>query len=211
MADDDGSGRPTLADRREVEQVYQPAEDSRLLADSVVEHVDPGDRVLDVGVGSGYIAARAREAGATVVGSDLNPHACRQAREAGIPVVRGDLTTAFRADAFDLVAFNPPYLPTPPEQEWGDWMERALSGGEDGRAAVDPFLADAGRVLTGDGAALLLVSTLTDPEAVREQARAHGLAATEVASESHPFEQLLVVRLTACAARPVRDNSETLE
>jgi len=192
---DDGD-RPSLADRREVAQVYQPAEDSQLLADSVVEHVEPGDRVLDVGTGSGYVAARAREAGADAVGSDLNPHACQQAVEAGIPAVRADLTGAFRNDVFDLVAFNPPYLPTAPEQEWDDWMERALSGGEDGRAAVDPFLADVERVLADDGAVLLLVSTLTDPDAVREQARAHGLTATEVASESHPFEQLLVLRLT---------------
>jgi len=188
--------RPSLADRREVERVYQPAEDSRLLADAVVEHVDPGDRVLDVGTGSGYVASRACEAGARAVGSDLNPHACRQAVAAGVPVVRADLTTAFRAGAFDLVAFNPPYLPTDPEAEWDDWMERALSGGEDGRAAIDPFLADVRRVLAPDGAALLLVSTLTDPDAVREHARAHGLDATDVASESHPFEQLLVLRLT---------------
>jgi len=205
MSDDhDGADRPSLADRREVAQVYQPAEDSQLLADSVVEHVEPGDRVLDVGTGSGYVAARAREAGADAVGSDLNPHACQQAAEAEIPVVRADLTTAFRTGAFDLVAFNPPYLPTDPEAEWDDWMERALSGGEDGRAAVDPFLADVGRVLAPGGAVLLLVSTLTDPDAVREQSRAHGLAATEVASESHPFEQLLVLRLTKRGSRPPR-------
>lgn len=192
MTDD---ARPDLADRRGVERVYGPAEDSELLADAVVERVSAGDRLLDVGTGSGYVATRAREAGARVVGSDLNPHACRRAREAGVPVVRGDLTTPFRDGAFDLVAFNPPYLPANPDTEWGDWMERALSGGEDGRAAIDPFLADVGRVLAPHGTALLLVSTLTDPDAVRETARAHGLDATEVARESYPFEQLLVLAL----------------
>lgn len=194
---DDGTARPRLAELRETETVYQPAEDSRLLADAVVEAVDAGDRLLDVGTGSGYVAARAREAGARVVGADLNPHACRQAAAAGVPVVRADLTTAFRAGAFDLVAFNPPYLPTAPEAEWDDWMERALSGGEDGRAAIEPFLDDAARVLAPGGAAFLLVSTLTDPEAVREYAAARGLSATEVAGESHPFERLLVVRFTS--------------
>jgi release factor glutamine methyltransferase len=194
---DGGTARPRLAELRETETVYQPAEDSRLLADAVVEAVDAGDRLLDVGTGSGYVAARAREAGARVVGADLNPHACRQAAAAGVPVVRADLTTAFRAGAFDLVAFNPPYLPTAPEAEWDDWMERALSGGEDGRAAIEPFLDDAARVLAPGGAAFLLVSTLTDPEAVREYGAARGLSATEVAGESHPFERLLVVRFTS--------------
>jgi len=193
--DDEDRGRPGLAERREVEQVYQPAEDSKLLADAVVESVEAGDRLLDVGTGSGYVAHRAREAGASVVGSDLNPHACRQAAEAGIPVVRADLTTAFRDGVFDVVTFNPPYLPTAPEQEWDDWMERALSGGEDGRAAIAPFLDDVGRVLAPDGTAFLLVSTLTDPDVVRERAAENGLSTTEVASESHTFERLLVLAL----------------
>ncbi|WP_459195100.1 HemK2/MTQ2 family protein methyltransferase [Halosimplex sp. J119] len=193
----DGSGgKPGLADRRGVEQVYQPAEDSKLLADAVVEHVEAGERALDVGTGSGYVAARLREAGADAVGADLNPHACRQAADEGIPVVRADLTTAFREGAFDVVTFNPPYLPTEPEQEWDDWMERALSGGEDGRAAIAPFLDDVARVLAPDGAAYLLVSSLTDPDAVRELAAENGLASEDVDSESHPFETLLVMRFT---------------
>ncbi|WP_135362890.1 HemK2/MTQ2 family protein methyltransferase [Halosimplex halophilum] len=187
-------GKPGLAAQRDVEQVYQPAEDSKLLADAVVERVERGDRALDVGTGSGYVAARMAEAGADAVGADLNPHACRQAAGVGIPVVRADLTGPFRDGAFDVVAFNPPYLPTEPDREWDDWMERALSGGEDGRAAIDPFLDDVARVLAPDGAAYLLVSSLTDPDAVRERAAANGLASEEVASESHPFETLLVVR-----------------
>lgn len=186
---------PQLADRRGVETVYQPAEDSRLLADAVVDAISPGQRVLDVGTGSGYIATRLRnEAEANAVGVDLNPEACEQAFGAGVPVVRADMAEPFRADVFDVVVCNPPYLPTPPEREWDDWMERALSGGEDGRAVVDPFLDSVGRVLRPDGAAYLLISTLTGPEAVREFAAERGLDSEIVAEESHPFEKLLVVR-----------------
>jgi release factor glutamine methyltransferase len=74
-------------------------------------------------------------------------------------------------------------------------MEHALSGGPDGRRVVDPFLADVGRVLAPDGRAYLLVSSLTDPGAVRERARAEGLAAREVAEEAHPYERLVVLEL----------------
>jgi len=192
----DGSdGKPSLANQRGVERVYQPAEDSKLLADAAVEDIEPGDRSLDVGTGSGYVAARMRKRGADVVGTDLNPHACRQAADAGVSAVRADLATAFRDDAFDVVTFNPPYLPTEPDREWDDWMERALSGGEDGRAAIDPFLAGLERVLAPGGAAYLLVSSLTDPEVVRERIVANGLEAQEVGSEPHPFETLLVLRI----------------
>jgi len=193
MADERDSDRPPLAELRGTEQVYQPAEDSRLLAETVTEHLRPGDRLLDVGTGSGYVAAQAREAGADVVGSDVNPHACRQAAATGVPVVRADILSAFRAGSFDVVTFNPPYLPTDPDVEWGDWMEAALSGGEDGRAAVEPFLDDVGRVLAPEGRAVVLVSTLTDPDAVSQFAAEHGLATSELARESYPFEQLLVL------------------
>ncbi|MFT4947266.1 MAG: release factor glutamine methyltransferase [Natronomonas sp.] len=190
-----GEKTPRLADQRDIETVYQPAEDSKLLADAVVEAVDAGARVLDVGTGSGYVAARLRgETHADAVGIDLNPEACAQAFEAGIPVVRGDMFGPFRDGAFDVVVCNPPYLPTPPEREWDDWMEQALSGGEDGRAMVDPFLDDVGRVLAENGEAYLLISTLTGPEEVRAYGRNQGLESDVVAEESHPFEKLLVVR-----------------
>lgn len=195
--DGNRDGPPKLAEQRGVETVYEPAEDSQLLADTVVEHVEDGDLLLDVGTGSGYVARRAGKAGARVVGSDLNPHACEHARDVGLPAVRADLTTPFRDGTLDVVTFNPPYLPEPEGGGWGDWMETAITGGEDGRAVVEPFLDDVGRVLAPGGRVYLLVSTMTGPDEVREYAAARGLDAAEVASESFRFERLLVLELTA--------------
>lgn len=194
--DGETAGRPRLADERDVETVYQPAEDSRLLAETVLDRVSADDAVLDLGTGSGYVGARLQaETGAFVVGSDVNPGACRQAADAGLRAVRADMFGPFGDGCFDVVCCNPPYLPTPPEAEWDDPMERALSGGPDGRAVVDPFLAGLGRVLTEEGEAFLLISTLTGPDEVRQTAAEHGLETGVVAEESHPFERLLVVRL----------------
>lgn len=194
----DNSERPQLAALRDAETVYQAAEDSHLLAETAIDRIESDECVLDVGTGSGYVASRIQEeTGACVVGSDVNPDACRQATAAGVPVVRADMFGPFRNGSFDVVVCNPPYLPTPPEQEWGDWMEAALSGGEDGRAMVDPFLGGVGRVLTADGRAYLLISTLTGPEEVREGANEAGLETVRVAEESYPFEKLLVLELTS--------------
>ncbi|WP_336135837.1 HemK2/MTQ2 family protein methyltransferase [Natronomonas amylolytica] len=187
----------TLSDRREMPTVYEPAEDSRLLADAVVDRIDADERVLEVGTGSGYVAARiAEETGARVVGSDINPEACRRAREEGIEAVRGNLTDPFARDSFDVVCFNPPYLPTPPEEEWDDPLEHALSGGEDGRRVIRPFLADVGRILRPAGRVYLLVSTLTDIDAVAELADDAGMETREIAEESFPFERLVTLEIT---------------
>lgn len=186
-----------LAEQRDVEtQVYQPAEDSALLADAAVEFAR--GRTLDVGTGSGWVAQQVAEDGDAerVVASDLNPHACESARKRGVETVRGDLLAPFAADSFETVLFNPPYLPTDPENEWDDWMEQALSGGESGRALIEPFLADLGRVLTTGGQALLLVSSLTGYEEVLGLVRDAGFSHEEVRQESYPFETLSILRLT---------------
>ncbi len=186
----------TLEGRRQMPTVYEPAEDSRLLAETAVEYVD-GGLVLEVGVGSGYVAKRvANGTEATVVGCDISPSACARTRSEGIETVRGNLTRPFRADSFDTVLFNPPYLPTPPESEWDDPLEYALSGGPDGRRVVRPFLSDVGRVLRPGGYLYLLISTLTDPDAVGELAADAELTTREIASESFPFERLVVLEIT---------------
>lgn len=186
-----------LAERRGLEtDVYQPAEDSYLLARAAAGGIDPDDLALEVGTGSGYVAATvAEETGATVVGSDLNPHACRQAQDRGVPVVRGNLVEPFRDGAFDAVLFNPPYLPTDSDQEWNDWMEVALSGGETGRAVIDPFLATVERVLAPDGVVFMLVSSLAGVDTVVERAAEAGFSASAVVDESFPFETLTVLKL----------------
>lgn len=196
--------RRRLAERRGADsRVYEPAEDSALLAATAEEVVQPGWRVLEVGAGSGYVAAAvADRTGACVVGSDVNPHACRRTRDRGIPTVRADLVEPFRDGAFDAVLFNPPYLPAPTDDGWDDWTERALTGGETGRAVVDPFLAAVGRVVAPGGVALLLVSSLTDVDAVAALAADAGFAVEEAAADDYPAERLVVLALRPAAGRP---------
>ena len=179
---------------REQPDVYRPAEDSGLLAEAAIE-VAHG-RVLEVGTGSGWVAEQiAEERGLRVVGSDRNPHAAAEAHARGVEGVVADLVAPFEDDAFDTVCFNPPYLPTDPENEWDDWMERALSGGETGRAVIEPFVADVGRVLAPDGVVLLLVSSLAGYNAVIDLIAAAGFDHEVVREESFPFESLSVLRL----------------
>ena len=191
-----GDGTPPLASRRDGRPVYEPAEDSALLAGAAVDVVESEDVVFEVGVGSGWVAERvATETGARVVGGDVNPHACRAARDRGVETVRADLVDPLADASVDTVLCNPPYLPTDPDTAWGDWMEAALDGGPDGRAVIRPFLGSVGRVLVPGGVALLVASTLTGLDEVRGLAAENGLTATVVDEESYPFERLAVVRL----------------
>ena len=187
----------SLAERRGVDTaVYQPAEDSGLLATAAIDSLSDPELVLEVGTGSGWVAQQVDDqTGARVVGSDLNPHATEQARQRGVEAVRADLLEPFADGVFDAVLFNPPYLPTDPDNEWNDWMEHALSGGEDGRRLIVPFIDSVDRVLAPGGEVYLLVSSLTGYEIVVELAENAGFEVAEIAQESYPFEVLSILRL----------------
>ena len=142
------------------DQVYQPAEDSFLLLRAAYQEIRSDDRVLEVGVGSGYISSHLLSLIRVLVATDQNPHAVYQAHEAGIPVVRTDLTAGLRGP-FDLILFNPPYLPTDPSERINDWLELALDGGVTGRDVIIRFLENIHMVLAPRGRVLLLISSLT--------------------------------------------------
>ena len=57
----------------------------RLLAESLVEALDPqpGERILDLGCGDGFLTRRIAESGATVVGVDSSPQMVAAAKEQG--------------------------------------------------------------------------------------------------------------------------------
>ncbi|MDD4566923.1 putative methyltransferase [Methanoculleus chikugoensis] len=175
------------------DQVYPPAEDSFLLHRAAQREVRETDRVLEVGTGSGYVAAGLLGRAASVAATDINPHAVRCARARGVPAVRTDLVAGL-SGPFDLILFNPPYLPTAPDERMDDWLEYALDGGPTGRVVIERFIADAGRVLSPFGRILLLVSSLTGPGEVRELFARAGFISFVVDEEVLEGERLYVLR-----------------
>lgn len=145
-------------------QVYPPREDTYLLLDAALQELKPGDHVLEVGCGSGYIAAGLAEY-ARVLATDINPHAVRETRTRGIDVVRSDLLRGIRGP-FDMVLFNPPYLPTSEDERMNDWLEYALDGGPDGCRVIAEFAGQVEKVLAPGGRVLLLFSSMTGRDSV---------------------------------------------
>jgi release factor glutamine methyltransferase len=175
-------------------QVYMPEADTLLLLESSCKEVRKGDRVLEVGTGSGLIA-RAVANITTTFTTDINPHSCRLARSQGLETIRTDLMDALTGP-FDLIIFNPPYLPTRVDERIDDWLEYALDGGETGRAVIERFLADIPRILSRYGRVLLLVSSLTGLPEVQELCRRSGLISLIVAHRLVEDETLYVLRLS---------------
>jgi len=180
------------------EGVYAPCDDTFLLGRVLLSEVVPGERVLEVGTGTGAIALLAARLGARVVATDLLQEAVecaqRNARRNGLrlEVVRCDLMSCLSA-RFSLIVFNPPYLPA---EEWEvrDKLSVAWHGGSDGREVMDRFIPVCSNYLERGGRVLMVQSSLSRPEETMKMFLSMGFEVSVVAEESFPFERLQVVR-----------------
>ena len=175
-------------------EVYAPAEDTWLLLRAAIKECRDGERVLEIGCGSGAVSGALSQR-ARVLATDINPHAVREARDRGVEAIRTDLFSGI-CGRFDLVLFNPPYLPTDPDERMDDWLEYALDGGPDGRATISRFLSGVGGVLAPAGRVLLLVSSLTGFSEVCMLVAQAGFAPEVFMEEQVEGEMLTVIRFS---------------
>ena len=106
-----------LAARQEGSVAYEPREDTFLMLEPLADLPLQGLRVLDVGTGSGILAAYCANKRADVTASDIDAGAIEELKSlAGrlgitLKLISCDLFSKID-DHFDIIVFNPPYLPS---------------------------------------------------------------------------------------------------
>jgi len=120
------------------------------LARSCRRRVASGERVLDLGTGSfallGLWLRRSRRCEVTCTEVDarvaVRARECIRRNGAALPVLDSSLLDGLEG-AFDVVVFNPPYVPTRVGEERGmpEVLRRRWDGGEDGLVTIRAFLA----------------------------------------------------------------------
>ena len=142
-------------------EVYPPSEDSILLTESLDIRI--GEKVLEIGTGSGIVSIQCALNGADVVCGDINPRAVALARRnaaangVDIDVRETDVYSNIEG-RFDTIVFNLPYLPVEDEGE----LAKAWSGGPDGLGPLPRLLEGAPEHLLPDGRVVVVVSSLMD-------------------------------------------------
>ena len=175
------------------EHVYEPSEDSFLLADAALSNIKGSEHILEAGCGTGIISAVIKaNTKASVIGIDINPHAVKCTKENGVEAIRGDLLSCIKG-RFDLIIFNPPYLPTEDSERQKGWLNAALDGGSDGRQVIFRFLEDAGRCLAEGGKILMLVSSLSGVNEIKSKMVYLGYSVEEERNAKYMYEQLIVL------------------
>ena len=171
--------------------VYNPAEDSYLLIKAI--EINGKEKALDMGCGCGIIALHLAKNGCSVTACDINEKAVKNsimnAEKNGLKVkcIRSNLFEKID-DKFDLIVFNPPYLPTQNE-------DVAWDGGKEGIEIIENFLKNAKNYLEEKGRIYLLISTLGNFKKIRRNFK-RIYKFKKIAEESYFFEKLLVYKIT---------------
>jgi len=171
--------------------VYKPAEDSYMLIKAL--DARKNEKVLDMGTGCGIVALHLAKKGCNVLAVDINEKAVENARKNArinklkIECRKSDLFSAIE-EKFDLIAFNPPYLPTKGE-------DIAWDGGKEGIEVIRDFLKEAKNYLERNGRIFIVLSSLCNINALKKEFE-DIYEFEEIARQSFFFERLYVYKLT---------------
>ena len=163
--------------------------------------VTTGERVLEIGAGLGLAAVLAARAGARVVATDILPQAVEaiqtNAALNGVTVDAraGDCYAPVAGERFDLIATNPPQMPTPPGRERHDAVAAADNGGLDGWALLDRVIAGAPGLLNPRGRLVFSIFAFLGRKQAFAKLEAAGFVPAIVASEVQSFPRIGFERL----------------
>src|SRR3989338_7344735 len=142
------------------ENVYYPREDTELFAKNIEKTALNDKNALEIGCGSGILSIIMAKNGAITTSVDINSDAVEitktnaEKNNVKINVVESDLFENIEG-VFDIIIFNPPYLPTESEER-----DITYSGGISGRETIERFIAESKNHVKKDGIILVLISSL---------------------------------------------------
>jgi len=175
-------------------QIYQPLEDSYLLSESLKKYLESKSKsikILDMGTGSGIQAKTCESIGfKNILTADINKQAVKQLKKQGFKSVNTDLFSNINKNQkFDLIIFNPPYLP---EHKYDTQTD--ITGGKKGYETILNFLTQAKKDLSKNGEILLLFSSSSKPKIIKQKAEQLGYKFEILTKKRIFFEELFVYK-----------------
>jgi len=174
---------------------YQPAEDSYFLCEVIKKYLKKLknlDRqkimVLDMGTGSGIQSEnciKSKIPKHNILAVDINENALKQAKKLKIKTIKSDLFLKLKNEKFDLIIFNPPYLPENKYDKKAD-----TTGGKNGDEVIIRFIKQLKIHLLNKGVCFLLTSSLTPEKKWIGKAKKQKLQVKKIAEKKFFFEKL---------------------
>lgn len=172
------------------DRAYIYGDDSRLLGETIANQERAG-AFLEIGVGNGGNLRIANKLFRLVVGTDIIDLKKLKKEFPFAEIVISDRATCFRSEVFDLVAFNPPYVPS------SELLDKSLDGGPNGLEVPLLFLESALNVVKKDGKIVMLVSDEGKISLLVDYCSQNSLSICKVSEKKMFFENLLVFEISS--------------
>ena len=164
---------------------YPPSEDTFFLADYIKN--EKGESALDVGTGSGYLAALLEKSFSLVVGTDLSFNVLKKHEYFTANNVCCNGADAINQQ-FDLVICNMPYLNT------DEVSDVRTDGGKDGLEIPIKIIDSAKSRIKLGGKFVYVTSSLSDFKKLISYTKLEGFDVSILAKKKLFFEELILVK-----------------
>jgi release factor glutamine methyltransferase len=164
---------------------YPPSEDTFFLADYIKN--EKGESALDVGTGSGYLAALLEKSFSLVVGTDLSFNVLKKHEYFTANNVCCNGADALNQQ-FDLVICNMPYLNT------DEVSDVRTDGGKDGLEIPIKIIESAKSRIKPGGKFIYVTSSLSDFKKLISYTELEGFNVNILAKKKLFFEELILVK-----------------
>jgi len=144
---------------------------------------------MEIGTGSGYICELLKTRFKTVVATDIDLNAVKQAKDRvdDVTFVCCDSSSAISNIRFDLIVMNPPYLPS------DEIKDVTVDGGGDGIEVATRMVRDSIRLLHSNGRILIVASSLANYNMLIERLHELGLKTSIISKKKLAFEEIMIL------------------
>jgi len=163
---------------------YAPREDTFFLSDYLKK--EKGDKALDIGTGTGYLANVLNSKFSFVVATDINFESLKNQTSKIKNCICCESAEALECK-FDLIVCNPPYLPSE------KISDQTIDGGKEGVEIPFRIIKSAKKCLKKGGKFIFISSSLANYQKLIDQTKILGLSIKIVARKKLFFEELILL------------------
>eukprot|EP01024_Parvocaulis_polyphysoides_P047501 TRINITY_DN45019_c0_g1_i1.p1 TRINITY_DN45019_c0_g1~~TRINITY_DN45019_c0_g1_i1.p1 ORF type:complete len:227 (-),score=35.95 TRINITY_DN45019_c0_g1_i1:31-711(-) len=195
-------------------QIYEPSDDSFALIDAIAQDFQLLKKLkpkfaVEIGSGSGYVICSVKlilnqlKIPCQCWATDISRHALNATNQTlknhsltnQVETIQTDLFSNFQfiRTKIDLLIFNPPYVPTPPEELSREDVGRAWAGGYMGRQIMDKIINDLDSILSQQGIFYLVTVLDNDPKDILQKINSQGKFIGQIVLERAADEERLSI------------------
>lgn len=183
------------------EEIYLPAEDTYLLLETIQKKIKNKkiNDCLEMGFGNGIISLELYDQCKQLFCVDINPIATKyfnvikkKYNLKNMKIIKSNLFEKIKTKKFDLIIFNPPYVPSEKIED------NSTDGGRYGRQTIIPFINQLPKHLKKQGECYLLISSLNNIRYIKKQINKNKLQQKIIGKQKLFFETLYILEIKLC-------------